>query len=846
MFSPVIYPQLVPAPRPKPSVREMAAAGYFRAIALWLNEPLADQGIFVKVQADRPGCLKLTVEFERPPIKERLLRFLCHRIWVLNSELIEGIYVVARPVGQRRVAWAKRIRINTPAVKQRQAAVKVAHPARHNSPLPPKLRQKVARLSTQHLKTLRLCMVTGSAVAAFVLGCLMEMFISGPAPMLPTFSAWSSPSAEESDNRSRSARPGQGYDPAVTSIDYRASDSGQPSETAATNLPTGSAPNRPTVVDAVLEPVGVIQHHLPEGQHSDDVTLLFGGDVDFENLAYDELAEAGGLFSEVEEYGQADLSMITLGSPLATAATTLEEELYDRNRPDAVNLLAESGVDIVNLTNDALMEYGSRGLEETLTTLDSKGLYRVGAGRNETEARRPEVIDVKGKRIAYLSYSMGGDNSAFEDRAGTNAQDMKEIVEDIQALRDQVDWIVVNYRWMDVLTKEPNFKQTNLARMAIDQGADVVVGYHPNVIQGAEVYKGRPIAYSVGDFVFETETPAADQDSAMLKVSLRQDQMKVEFVPVRVKDALPKTLKDSEGKAILQEIEQASQQFEQPMTSSMVLDLKDKTPVVPEEYDPDSPFVSPEEAETLTIPEEQSVEEPKADDLKPPTDAEAPDAETPDAETPAPAKEAEPTAPAPSSNDDEPAPEVLDLLEELEELDDGLDQWGPKPSDGQQEFRPIPQELQDSKQEEVDARANPGILRLLNQTPQGSQEAASAPEPAELSNSAPAPEPVVAQAVLAQEIADGADVPEAAANPIPDAQPTVQPESQTAAVPLESTVPTPEPALEAPSSRPKVEARKQTQKQPVQSALLSQLAPEVTRENVPVADFENVDSPETP
>ena len=53
---------------------------------------------------------------------------------------------------------------------------------------------------------------------------------------------------------------------------------------------------------------------------------------------------------------------------------------------------------------------------------------------------------------------------------------------------------------MDVLTKEPNFKQTNLARMAIDQGADVVVGYHPNMIQGAEVYKGRPIAYSVGDF----------------------------------------------------------------------------------------------------------------------------------------------------------------------------------------------------------------------------------------------------------------------------------------------------------------------------------------------------------
>ena len=78
-----------------------------------------------------------------------------------------------------------------------------------------------------------------------------------------------------------------------------------------------------------------------------------------------------------------------------------------------------------------------------------------------------------------------------------------------------------------------------------------------------------------------------------------------------------------------------------------------------------------------------------------------------------PTKEAEPTAPAPSSNDDKPAPEVLDLLDELDELDDGLDQWGPKPSDGQKEFHPIPQELQDSKQDEVDAKANSSIFETV-------------------------------------------------------------------------------------------------------------------------------------
>lgn len=168
------------------------------------------------------------------------------------------------------------------------------------------------------------------------------------------------------------------------------------------------------------------------------------------------------------------------------------------------------------------MQYGTEGLSETLSSLDSQGLYRVGAGRNAMEARRPEILDVKGKRIAYLSYAMGGNDAAidttalreragaddervvrelenfkrstaFQERAGFNAQNMPQIVEDLQAIRDEVDWIVVNFRWVDHLEETPNFVQTNLARLAIDQGADVVVGYHPTVIQGEKSTKAVPL-----------------------------------------------------------------------------------------------------------------------------------------------------------------------------------------------------------------------------------------------------------------------------------------------------------------------------------------------------------------
>jgi poly-gamma-glutamate capsule biosynthesis protein CapA/YwtB (metallophosphatase superfamily) len=705
MISAVTTPQS--SPSPQASVRELAAAGYFRAIALWLNEPLAQQGVFVQVQADRPGCLRLTVEFERPPIRDRLLRFLCHRIWLLNSELIEGIYVVARPVGRRRILWQQRIRIVTPALKRRKSVVRVAHPAEHNSPLPPQIRQQQRppqrHLSSQTTKTLRAFLLTGSAVAAFLVGCLLEVVATGPGPALPSFSA-QSPSIESPEAPTVTA---DSHDPTAnleaTTIDYQATaepSAEQPVLAGGNDNSALLVAERPTVVDAALEPVAVIEHHQPTAGNSDDVTLLFGGDLALDEVTYGDIDAEGGIFAEVEDYFNADVSMLTLGSPLATAATTLEEELHDVSRPEAVELLVESGVDIVNLTNESLMEYGVQGLTETLTALDSKGLYRVGAGRNEMEARRPEIIDVKGKRIAYLSYSMGGDEAAFGDRGGFNAQDMPEIVEDIQALRDEVDWIVVNYRWMEHVTEEPNFMQTNLARLAIDQGADVVVGYHPNVIQGAEIYKGRPIAYSLGDFVFDADAPLNDQDSAVLKVSLKGEQMRVEFVPVRVKDSLPVALDKKEGEAVLERIHRASTQFEQPMESPMVLDLNADIPAPPTDVDPGSSFASPQDQDILPV---DPFEDEPTETITPTDKDDASDGNPDDLDKPATDESAEPAT--------KPLPETLNLQEQFG--DDLLQEWGPKPSSPDQEFKPVPENRQQTTAEEIDAQLPLGLLRRL-------------------------------------------------------------------------------------------------------------------------------------
>ena len=78
------------------SVLVAARNGSFRAISYWLNQTLVTQGIYVHVQAAGPGCLRTLVEFHRQPSRNRLVRFICHRLWLLESDLIEGVQIVAR------------------------------------------------------------------------------------------------------------------------------------------------------------------------------------------------------------------------------------------------------------------------------------------------------------------------------------------------------------------------------------------------------------------------------------------------------------------------------------------------------------------------------------------------------------------------------------------------------------------------------------------------------------------------------------------------------------------------------------------------------------------------------
>ncbi len=584
------------------NVQQMAAAGYFQAIAYWLNEPLVSQNVYAQVLADEtPGRLKILVEFERAPQPDRLIRFISRRLYRLDSDVIEGIHLIARPLGSARTDWECSIHIPNatqrrqsspaPAISKPISTAQIStaqistaqistapQPLLHESP-PSQIARQIVR---SQFKFFRAALISGTAIAAFLFGTFSELLLSERISIatVPTISDEAAPWYSENAETA--------FNPATTGA-----------EVAGTEvvLPTSRFSGR--TVEAALETVAVVPHRDLAVPNDPTITLLFGGELSLKDFTFEEASDLDQLFAKASIYQKADVAMIGLAEPLANASTSLQEDFYQRKRPQAVQTLKAGGIDIVNLASEGSMTYGARGLDETLKNLDRQGIFRVGAGRNQQEAHRPEILEVKGQRIAYLGYNPDALKGATAQKAGValgSEIDQENIIKDIRAIRAQVDWIVVNYRWENALTepdeagsatteagssaanpadqpiavRAPEDWQKSLAHEAIDAGADLVVGYHPKYIQGAEIYRDRAIAYSLGDFIFQG-VPFTDHDTAALKVSLRNRQMKVEFLPVTIRNSTLEMATGDRGTAILQAIRNASASFDHPLRFPAIL-----------------------------------------------------------------------------------------------------------------------------------------------------------------------------------------------------------------------------------------------------------------------------------
>lgn len=246
---------------------------------------------------------------------------------------------------------------------------------------------------------------------------------------------------------------------------------------------------------------------LATEEQSKPVRLLFAGDTHFLWGVRDQQSRRG-LLSPVEKirplFLGADYRVINLETVVGPEGKSVNHKTYIfRSDPENLSVLKHLEVQGLFLANNHTFDLGLPGIEQTVTHVAAAGLSYSGIGKNEAEAIKPFITEVQGLRIAFFSISTVGryDTFAAATRPGT-AQPSPAFFAELRRARRKADFVVVGVHWGNEYELFPNNEQRDLARKLVRDGADAVIGHHPHVPQGTEFINGRPVVYSLGNFLF--------------------------------------------------------------------------------------------------------------------------------------------------------------------------------------------------------------------------------------------------------------------------------------------------------------------------------------------------------
>ena len=284
-----------------------------------------------------------------------------------------------------------------------------------------------------------------------------------------------------------------------------------------------------------------VSAHFHYEKKTKPVTLMFLGDIMLDRgVEYMVKKEGSGDFKwpflKIADYlKEADILFGNLEGPISDKGYRVGSIYSFRADPEAINGLTYAGFDILSLANNHIFDYGIKAMEDTFSRLKEAGIDYAGGGFSEKEARSGATKEGSGLTIVYLAYTGVGAKSwrAWEDSPGIAWLD-ENIAEDIKAAKEKADFVVVSMHFGEEYQTIQNSSQEYFARLAIDSGADLIIGHHPHVVQPVERYKSGYIAYSLGNFIFDQGFSEETTNGLLLKVLVQDGKIK-EVIPIEIK-----------------------------------------------------------------------------------------------------------------------------------------------------------------------------------------------------------------------------------------------------------------------------------------------------------------------
>lgn len=256
------------------------------------------------------------------------------------------------------------------------------------------------------------------------------------------------------------------------------------------------------------------------------ITVTAVGDLLFDSAPKRLIQRDGGKapFSKVaSQLNRADVTVGNLECPLSKRGSPVPGKTFTfQGDPRAVAGLTWAGFDLLALGNNHMRDYGATALGDTFRYLKGARIPFAGAGVDRRAAWEPAIIERGGARIAFLSFSQitPVNFRATDSRSGTAyTTDLAAVKRAVRSAAKKADYVIVSFHWGVEKTFSPTASQVRFGRGAIDAGADMVLSHHPHRIQGVEYYRGRLIAYSLGNFVFSPGSEGG-RDTMILHATL--------------------------------------------------------------------------------------------------------------------------------------------------------------------------------------------------------------------------------------------------------------------------------------------------------------------------------------
>lgn len=240
---------------------------------------------------------------------------------------------------------------------------------------------------------------------------------------------------------------------------------------------------------------------------------------------YEEVGDPAYFFRNVQPiFAQDDLTIVNFEGTLTESEEREDKQFAFKAAPAYAEILTAGSVEAANMANNHSKDYGEQSYTDTIKALEDRGITTFGYDRLA-------VMDIKGVKVGLLGTYVLREGLGIKDSMIANLESLKEQGAQI---------IIASFHWGSEKAYEPDSTQIELAHAAIDNGADLVLGHHPHVLEGIEEYQGKNIVYSLGNFCFGGNAYPSDMNTMIFQQTftikdgeLQQDNVK-NIIPCRI------------------------------------------------------------------------------------------------------------------------------------------------------------------------------------------------------------------------------------------------------------------------------------------------------------------------